>query len=327
MKSLILFIALWSGLLAPASVRAQEVHTIYDGSLELKTTKLSDAENALIKEKVFPAARNEWHDQEADGVCAEGFSPEAIDVARGSFTKPNSDQKAILYRYCETGHNFALNGIAVIENDRVVSHLVYEGARDNAIRALPDIDGNGRSEILIGSGGTNQGVTWETVTMIELSDTTALTKFGHTEVLSDDCGFDEKKGSATAYRLSVKPGAKPVFYREAFVDKGACNGTGGWKQSGALQRISLEKDEIDYQFIGSITESGSTTSPQSWIESTASAPDDIQQPGAEKAKRDVPSDDSQPTSSSDEIRETSGTPQRTQPEGASQNIVPDVNKR
>ena len=249
MKRLLLFMALCSVLLAPASVLAQELQTIYDARLELKSAALSASEDALLKQKVLPAAGRQWHDLEVDLSCEQGFSPMVIDVARGSFTRPNSDQKAILYRYCETGHNMALNGIAVIENGSVATHLIYSGDWENAIAAIPDIDGDGRSKILVSTGGTDQGITWGAVRIIELSDTIVLTKYGMTRTLFDDCGFDEKNGRATAWRLRVKAGPTPVFYRQHFVNKGACVGAGTWKKMGKPEKFSLENDETDYQFV------------------------------------------------------------------------------
>jgi hypothetical protein len=249
MKRFLSGIALCGLLLCPAGVLAQQPKTIYDPRLDLKPAVLSPVEEALMKEKVLPAAGKEWHDQELAGKCEAGKAPGVIDVARGSFTKPGSDQKAILYRYCETGHNMALNGIAIVEKGAVVCHLVYPGEWDNGVGALPDINGDGRSELLISSGGTNQGITWGSIRIIELSDTIVLTKFGGTRTLSDNRGADEKNGRATAYRISVKSGPMADFYHELFVNKGACSGTGVWKKSGKREKISLENDTTDYQFI------------------------------------------------------------------------------
>ncbi|MDR3553378.1 MAG: hypothetical protein P4L55_01355, partial [Syntrophobacteraceae bacterium] len=127
MKRFLSFIAVCGWLLFPVGVLAQQVRTIYDARLDLKAAVLSPVEEALMKEKVLPAAGKEWHDQELAGTCVAGKAPRVIDVARGSFTKPDSDQKAILYRYCETGHNRALNGIAIVEKGAVVCHLAYPG--------------------------------------------------------------------------------------------------------------------------------------------------------------------------------------------------------
>ncbi len=245
----LVFAVLSSALPAPAGSRAQELKTIYDARLALKSSRLSDADDTLFKSKILPAAKNEWREREGAQDCLPGSEPVAIDVAQGAFTRPDVRQKAILYRFCETGHNMALNGIAVIEDDRVISHLAYEGEWDNAIGALPDINGNGRSEILIASGGTNQGVTWGAVRIIELSDTIVLTKFGRTRTYSDNRGADENNGKARAYRLSAQTGKDTVFFREAFIDTRIGEGSGAWKETGSLKRISLENDETDYEFV------------------------------------------------------------------------------
>ncbi|MFP5212755.1 MAG: hypothetical protein ACLGPL_05190 [Acidobacteriota bacterium] len=242
-------IVLWSVLFSPLRSLALEPRVIYDGRLTLKPTKPAGSDSVLMQERVFPAARKEWHEQERDQECLAGTLPAVIDVAQGAFTKPGSKQKAVLYQYCESGHNLGLSGIAVIEDNRVVSHLVFEGASDTAIGALPDINENGRSEILLAAGGTNQGFTWGAIRIIELSDTIVLTKFGRTETFLDDCGVAEKNGKATAYRLSVATGTTPVCYRESFINKGACEGTGTWKKLLPQKRISLENDESEYQFI------------------------------------------------------------------------------
>jgi hypothetical protein len=122
--------------------------TIYDGRLSLEPAILSPQEESLFREKILPAARVSWRDGEGSDACGEGPEARAVDIAKGSFTRPKSMQKAILYTYCITGDNFALDGIAIIEGDQVVSHLFYEGDRENAIGALPDISGDGRSEII-----------------------------------------------------------------------------------------------------------------------------------------------------------------------------------
>jgi hypothetical protein len=248
-SSAFLFILVLSGLVVLPRALAQNPKPIYDGRLALTSTKLSPSEDALVKDKILPAAQKIWREDESDRGCASGLKTGAIDIARGSFTKPNSDQRAILYTYCSTGHNTALNGIAVTENDKVVSHIVYEGGWDSAIGALPDINGNGRSEILVATGGTNQGETWRSVSILELSDSIVVTKFGRTGVFLDNCGAIEKNCKVEAYRISVQPGGTPVFYREAFVNRGDGNSGGGWKKSEALKRISLENDELEYEFV------------------------------------------------------------------------------
>lgn len=227
---------------APGDAAAQGAKRIYDGRLSPKPGILLPSEQALLKEKVLPAAAR-WQKQ-GDSICTGGDDAAGLDAAMGSFTRPASVQRAILYRYCTTGHNRAVNGIAVIENGQLAAHVLYEGGWDNAIGAIPDLNGNGRSEIIVASGGTNQGVTWKSIAVIEVSDG-GVAKFGRLQTFSDDCGVNESC-RAEACRLSAKAGKAPVFYREDFVKKGTA---GKWGGPGPAKEVSLEKDEIEYHVV------------------------------------------------------------------------------
>lgn len=218
----------------------QDLRPIYDARRSPESAKTPDAEVAILKRIIRPIDRKYWG--KLSDNCDGEF--ELIDVAQGAFTKPQSSQKAFLYRYCATGHNFALNGIAVLEDGQIAAHLVYEGSWDNAVGALPDIDGDGLSEILIATGGTNMGETWGVISVIELSEK-GVSKFGITETYSDNCGAVEK-GKASAHRLQVRVGATPTFYRETFVSQD-CGKNGTWAKSEALKPIVMRKDEIKYQ--------------------------------------------------------------------------------
>jgi hypothetical protein len=208
-----------------------------------KSARLSNQEQALIRTEILPAAREYWRGRSAS--CnrngPDGFPDDfRIDpsVAPGSFTRPRATQKAILYSYCQTGHNFAYNGIVVFEADRVVAHIAYEGGWSGGIVALPDIDGNGQSEILIITGGTSMGAGWQVISVIALSEK-GVRNFGHTETYSGDCDSQSasSKGTETTYRLFVREGPKPVFYRETFI--GDCGKPTQWRQLGNRERITL----------------------------------------------------------------------------------------
>src|SRR2546422_7267099 len=166
-----------------------------------------------------------------------------IDVAKGSFTRPGANQDAILYKYCETAHNFALDGLAIIEEGRVVAHVAYDGAWDAAMATLPDINGNGLSEIIIDTRGMNMGEGWATISIIEFSGNTGR-KFGATEPETYTCGAVSDQRSE-AYLIYAKPGKTPVFYSETFVQD--CKRNAPWRKSGTLRRIFLKESEIEYQ--------------------------------------------------------------------------------
>ena len=148
-------------------------------------------------------------------------------------------------QFCSTGHNFALDGIAITEADQVIAHFIYEGAWDAEIDALPDVNRNGLSEILIDTRGTNMGEISAGVSIIEVSGKT-IRKFGQSEVLSDSCGSQYASG-IEAYKLYAKRGRTPVFYRAAFAK--SCKPNAKWRTSGNLRVASLEENTIKYQSI------------------------------------------------------------------------------
>jgi hypothetical protein len=228
-------------LLATLSVvtaMAQNPKPIFDGRLTLRPAKLSASEEKLFAGKIVLDARNAWRKREREPVCESGFRPVALDVASGAFTTPNAAQKAILYKYCTFGHNMALDGIAIIENDQVIAHILFEGGENNAIGALPDINGNGLAEMVIAGGATNQGITSGWISLIEIV-AGGVTRLGQIETYSDDCGGDENHCKTTASRISVVSGKTPAFYRESFVNK---------KSSGAVP-IALDKDQVQYELL------------------------------------------------------------------------------
>jgi hypothetical protein len=211
---------------------------LYDGRLSPKPASASAAETALLTRELLPAAR-----QAFPGACdgKEGKIA-VVDVASGAFTRAGARQKAFLYRYCDKGHNFADNGIAVLEDGRVVAHVVYSAGWDNAIGVLPDVNGNGFSEILIANGMTNQG---QTVAGIDLLELTArdVHPLGRVGTYSDDCsGAQGKKASAS--ELYAEKGSKPAFYLQGFTSTD-CGKT--WKKEGALKPVALERSEVAYR--------------------------------------------------------------------------------
>jgi hypothetical protein len=222
---------------------AQDTKPIFDGRLHLNPAKLAGAEEALFQSEVVPAARQAWKQRGRDAACIGGPAFRAIDVTSGAFTRANAAQRAILYMYCEVGHNMDLDGIAIIENGQLVSHIVFEGASNTAIGALPDINGNGLAEIVIASGGTNQGQNWAVIFITEISGK-ETTDFGQTATYSDNCGADENHCTVEAERISVKAGQAPAFFHEKFVQKG-----GAWRKTVTLEPLTLKEDETEYEIL------------------------------------------------------------------------------
>jgi hypothetical protein len=222
------------------------LHPIFDARKIQKESKPTKQEIALLKREVESAAATFW--KKRGKICDEP-QLEVIDVTMGSFTKSKSNQEAILYKYCTTGHNFALDGIAILENNHVVAHILYEGAWDLAIEALPDINGNGLTEMLVSTGGSSTGEIWGVIKIIEIAGN-VIRKFGHTDTYSSDGGreTDERKVKTVAKKLWVKSGTTPKIYRETYIEK-TNRRKSKWVKTGKLDKMLLDNDETEYYII------------------------------------------------------------------------------
>jgi len=112
---------------------------IFDARLTLKPGSLTEAERDLVKSRIAPAARKHWQEGGRAALCIPLQELRAIDVTSGAFTRPQAEQRAILYSYCEIGHNVDLDGIAIVEDGQVVAHLVFEGAVGPSTRRIEPI--------------------------------------------------------------------------------------------------------------------------------------------------------------------------------------------
>jgi hypothetical protein len=231
---LVLFISLFGEAEKGA---AQNLREVYDGRSENRASSPSSTDVQLVRRYALPKARRIWR---GSGGCDEAF--EVVGVASGSFTKPGTEQRALLYRFCVTGHNFANNGIAIIEGGSMVAHIVYDGGEDYSIGALPDINGNGLSEIVLGDGSTNQGYTTSVAVLIEASPG-VVKKWGIADVYEDNCGTMDQC-EMTAYKIFVKPGQNPIFYRETYKKR-----NDRWIKAGNTARYALRKIEGRYRFL------------------------------------------------------------------------------
>lgn len=223
----------FSATAAPAL--AEPPARIFDARLDSKPTKPTAAEKALLERQARPVSE-EWNQDDCKSIDVQ-------DVAEGAFTRPDVKQRAVLYHYCEIARQLRAVGIAVFEGGRVVAHVVYEGGVDHAMRALPDLDGNGLSEILIASYGNGQGYAYGRVTLVELSPN-GVRKLGQFESHHDDCGAVEN-GTETAAVLYVSRGKTPSFLKETFVK--SCGSQGSFRRSGAQAPVKPQKDDTQYQ--------------------------------------------------------------------------------
>lgn len=186
-----------------------------------------------------------WVDHEIH--CAPDLSEfRIIDIANGNFLSHPASQTAVLFSFCQPGHNFGENGIAIIAENKVIDLVIYAGGWDHSIRALPDINRDGRMEIKISGGGMNQGESWNTSAIIGFSDG-GVTSYGRIADFRDDCENPYGRSGKEAVAIFVDAGPEPVFWRQTF--RQPCDRQEGWQMMGKKQRYTLEADDVDYRRI------------------------------------------------------------------------------
>jgi len=190
---------------------------LYDPLSKVAEYQPAAADEKLVNKNLVPKSRTRW----AELDSCDGSNANIIGAVDGSFTRPGARQRAIVYELCQTGNGLANNGVAVVENGRVVAHFAEEGGWDLEVSRVPDVNRNGRDELAIETGGgMHQGYTGSSVTVLEISETT-VTELGIFLAFSNSCeNYAPDKYCDRSYKLTVKPGAKPVFYAQKFTNRG-----------------------------------------------------------------------------------------------------------
>jgi hypothetical protein len=208
------------------SIHAQQNIVVNNPSDEDKPHALGASNESLIKNIALPKARKHWAGNDA---CEEDFA--IMGAANGAFTKTGAKQTLVLYQFCQTGNGFGNNGLALIENGAVVGNYVSEGGWALNLKSLPDVNQNGLDEFAVYySGGMHQGAGGVGVDLMEFSGGKVI-GLGWFQVYS----FTED--DSFSYKVTVKPGKAPLFYRE----KHESVGEDKWKKSGKIVPFKLGK--------------------------------------------------------------------------------------
>lgn len=213
-------------LLSVTAVFGQQTIVLNDPLIEDKLMSISAANESLIKRQVLPKARKYWT---KDGVCEEDFA--FTGAANGSFSKPNAKQTLVFYQFCQTGNGFGNNGLVLLEDGKIVASYISEAGWALNLKSMPDVNQNGLDEFLVYySGGLHQGGGGTGADVMEFSGMNVKAiGWLQASTFTEDDSF--------AYKVFVKPGKSPIFYREKYVSIGENK----WKKSGKLAKIALEK--------------------------------------------------------------------------------------
>lgn len=224
---------------AAGTAAGQERKLIYNALGEFRPTPVPAANVEMVRRDVLPLARRLWAHAEQ---CREEF--QVVDAAYGAFTEAGMSQRAILYRFCETGHDFAKGGIAITQAGRVVAHVTIEGAEPDGIRRLPDIDRNGVAELLVVDHATHQGESTTYVSILQLGPG-AVRAMGSIGVCHDRAGTASGDHTETASILHAIPGPRPRFEMETYVHPEGSRAR--WIGSEKLHPVTLEPDRTTYR--------------------------------------------------------------------------------
>lgn len=187
---------------------------IFDDRAEPPPKKISKQEKLLIEKFVF--RNKEWITKFANSVdfhCEKDFF--SIDsVAQGFFTNKKQLQKAYLYQLCFFGQSqYAtyLGGIVIVEHNQPSHHFVFADIHGyNNIKTLPDLNRNGYSEIALEFYHSISGYQFVKAVRIFDPSPQRLTELASLDV------FTRLTENDIAYRIYVKKGVKPIFYRETY---------------------------------------------------------------------------------------------------------------
>ncbi len=138
--------------------------------------------------------------------------------ASGAFTRPDVEQHAVLFMMSNIPHCCPPMGLAIVEGDQLVRNIAVVTIAQS-VRTMPDIDGDGRDELIFGGGFMGQGLVTEGVTLATFGEE-GLDDFGKATTFESACGAGYGDTGALAARLSVVPGAEIIVqhYRQPSCD-------------------------------------------------------------------------------------------------------------
>ncbi len=178
---------------------------IVDGREGGPADDASPWETSIPVQQAIAAARSYWSAQ--DPEYKEHLRIRGS--ASGAFTRPGAEQQAVLFMMSNIPRCCTPMGLAIVEGERLVRNIGFNTIVQT-IRAIPDIDGDGRNELALGGGFMGQGLVTEGITLAAFGDD-GLHDVGQAIIFESACGAGFGDTGALAARLSVGPGAELVI--------------------------------------------------------------------------------------------------------------------
>ncbi|CAN5420845.1 hypothetical protein BH10ACI3_BH10ACI3_29570 [soil metagenome] len=213
-------------LVVAFSAFGQSRVVINDPTVTAEASKWSAADEALINSAALPRITAKYEKE----PCNVNLEPTG--VIFGSFTKPNAKQTLAYFQICQTGNGLGMIGLVLIENGKVIGTFASDGGWSDDISLVPDINKNGLDEFTLAySGGLHQGQGGIGVDLVEFTGGKLV---GIGWYLAEKF---EDTDAVTVWKLTAKPGPKPVFYKQRYDAKEK----GKWRKVGADTVAKLGK--------------------------------------------------------------------------------------
>lgn len=225
--------------LSAHAAHAQERTLLYSGLRDFQPAQVRTMDEEIVRREVLPVARRLWGRVEG---CGEEFR--IVDAAYGAFTRAAMPQHALLYRFCETGHDFARAGIAITQGGHVVAHVTIEGAEPDGIRRLPDIDRDGVAELLLVDNALFQGELSTVVSIVQLVPR-GVRPMGSVGVYHDNAATLRRDSHQRASLLYAIPGRHPRFAMETHEHPEGSRAR--WIGTERLHSVTLQPDRTTYR--------------------------------------------------------------------------------
>jgi hypothetical protein len=126
----------------------------------------------------------------ADQRRAGSFAPSIFQAAAGSFTAPQRSQTLYLIQNEECGltpiYAPGTVTLAVVEHGVVVARALVEDGH-SAIESVADLDGDGRSEVVLTAGFSNQGSSFESAQLVRMDASALAVVHDFGRVMESNC--------------------------------------------------------------------------------------------------------------------------------------------
>jgi hypothetical protein len=204
---------------------------IADGQVGPPAADMSLWEASPAVKEAIASARSYW------SALEPGYQEEVhvMAAATGAFTRPDVHQHAVFFSMSKVPRGFPKRGLALIEGERLLRNFAFVSLDDD-VWALPDIDLDGRDELVFGGSFGMGGQVSSGVTLVVLEEG-GLRDLWTATVYESACGAGYE-GSMSA-RIQVVPGSAIMIQR--YIQPSCESET--WQAAGEPERLELVPPE------------------------------------------------------------------------------------